>query len=87
MLSYPIVVPMPRRRLPRYYHPTAGKEIRKQLEDYLNKQVVAINKDSPGTVITYAEIEVATGINREIVKLFLFPLTGNHGSITIINPK
>lgn len=87
MFSYPIVIPMPRRKLPRRYHSIAIRKIKKQLEDYLNERVATINKNSPGIVITYAEIEVATRIDREIVKHFLFPLTGNHASITIPQQK
>ena len=87
MLSHPIVIPVPRRKFPRRYHPTTIREIRKQLESYLNERVTAINKDSPGIVITYAEIEVATGIEREIIRRFLYPLTGNRESITIPQQK
>ena len=83
MVSYPVSIPMPRGGLPRDYHPSAGRELRRQLEDYLNERA----KDSPETVLTYAQIASATGTDKEYIKLFLKPLTGSHGGITIVNSE
>jgi len=71
MPTYPLVIPMPCRRLPGNYHPAAaGPKVRNQLEDYLNERA----KDSPVTVLTYPQIANATGIDKEIVAFLLSPI-------------
>ena len=81
MPSYPIHVPTPK-RLPKKYHPAAGRECRKKIEDYINERA----KDSPVTVLNYSEIAYATGIDKELVTFCLKPLTASYSGITINNP-
>ncbi len=81
MLKYPIHVPTPK-RLSKNYHPAAGRECSKKIEDYINERA----KDSPVTVLTYPQIADATGIDKENIKRFLKPLTASYYGITINNP-
>ncbi len=81
MLKYPIHVPTPK-RLSKNYHPAAGRECRKKIEDYINERA----KDSDFIVLNYFEIADATSIDEEIIKRFLRPLTGSYYNITIYNP-
>ena len=81
MLEYPIHVPTPK-RLSKNYHPAAGRECSKKIEDYINERA----KDSPFTVLNYFEIADVTSIDEEIIKRFLRPLTGSYYNITIYNP-
>jgi len=82
MPTYPISVPTPK-RLPKRYHPAAGRECAKEIEDYINEQA----KDSRVTVLNYFEIAGAIGIGNEIVRLCLMPLGGSRDGITINNPQ
>ncbi len=81
MPTYPISVPIPK-GLAKEISRHSALECRKQLEDYLNERA----KDSPVTVLTYPQIADATGIDKEIIKRFLKPLTASYYGITINNP-
>ena len=83
MLTYPVTIPIPKRGLPKSYHPSALPRCRKTLEDYLNRRA----KDSRVTVLTYPQIANGTELDKEIVKIFLKPLTGSSSGITITNPE
>ncbi len=83
MPSYHTTVPMPRRSLSKQYHPSLLRQSPQQLEDYLNERA----RNSPEIALTFFEIAHDTGINGEIVKLFLKALTGHDSGITVGNPE
>ena len=83
MFSYPISLPRPSPNRIKHLNANEVREFKKTIENYLNE----VAKDSTGKSLTYPQIAVATGINKDDVKIFVYPLTGNPSGITVGNPE
>ncbi len=83
MFSYPISLPWPRPNRTKHLTSNEVREFKKTIESYLNE----VAKDSTGEILTYPQVAVATGIDKDVVRNFLYPLTGNTGGITVGNPE
>jgi hypothetical protein len=82
MAKYPVMVKLPHKLLKNLPLDIALKQ-RRKIEDYLNERA----KDSPATVFYYGAIASDTGIDKEIVMDFLYPLSGSNVGIAIIKPQ
>lgn len=83
MFSYPIVLPRASRN--RIKHLTSNERIeyRNKITNYLNE----VAKDSTGKILTYPEIADATGIDKDDVRIFVYPLSASTSGITVGNPE
>jgi len=85
MFPYPITLPWPRKNRIKHIPPNFAREYHKQIEDYLN--MVAKDTPPPGKSLTYPEIAVACGVDKQDVRIFVYPLSGSTGGITVGNPE
>ena len=83
MFSYPISLPRPSRNRIKHLTSNEAREYHNKIENYLNE----VAKDSTGKILTYPQIAVATGIDKDDVRIFVYPLTGNPSGITVGNPE
>ncbi len=83
MFTYPIVLPRPRRNRIKHLTSNEVREFKKTIENYLNE----VAKNSIEKILTYPQIAHATGIDKYDVRIFVYPLTGSTGGITVGNPE
>jgi hypothetical protein len=81
MAKYPVIVKLPQKP-PKNLPLDIALKLRRKIEDYLNERA----KDSPATVFYYNAIAGDIGIDKEIVRDFLYQLSGSNVGIAIIKP-
>ncbi len=81
MFPYPISLPWPRRNRIKHLTSAQAIEYHNTIQNHLNE----VAKGSTGKSLTYPEIAVATGIDKDYVRIFVYPLSGSTGGITVGN--
>ncbi len=81
MPKYPISVSVSS-SLARKFTPLIARKYANKIENYINTQ----SQNDPVTVFNYYEIASDLGIDKKVIKDFLFPIGGGSNGITVQNP-